>query len=869
MNDTSAPSTETAALAVRRQLRAIGAERYDLQMVDAGTGEREIHLRRTPEEIERSLAWLREINAKGTEILIRAAGETPSVLVAEVSKERLAELGKRDLDPAAVVELSGGTSEVWLRHRAPLRREEAEVVGALLSQEIRGDRTREPERWGHLAGFTTPSAIKESSSGREAVPVPPALLLRSSGTVYARGEEIREAAGTLLLERRAERDFDGKAPFETTPGAGGRIDLASPDGLKKGFAAWLEAERHTFELAKEGRNLTSDTPLNDLVRREVEIVEALRQRHDLQTALEEATGLRPLPRLREEDIPRAIELRARFGEASRRLESAQDHAVVTGRSGLEGLRDEIHEFRSRAQEVLVLADQYIFFPTNLRPGRDLAEGALQIPPADVGTLLARSARLHEAIEQFRANPETAEWGEVRRAFVEKVDEVVLLENFRADFARAERALTRDHDGLADRLERVERGLGGTPSPEVRALYGQLVEDFEAVEGQLEAVRARLHGYDLASIEGSLDRIGLGLAGNATDRDASFESFRRFAEALAERREVAERWAGQDPEISREIRPLETPELAQAREHLAGAATLVLERRSPEDLAAYRAAAESVAGLESRGRDRATEIEFGAAHNELRLALREVRPATAWVEPKAIERFRTALDRFHAAEERFVSRLPAVPTELSREDRFGELLARVRRGDHTPETLAQFQRVVVLEIQDRIGQAPLPIDRVASRPSGLEGIGRYRQARVELAWELHRHGKGISQRDPQALDRLQPILARYQVAARELERATERFVRDPNGRVLPVRFFLRHPQFRDRPDRALAAWARHAAERGRSAPQLRAHLARAVPRSPLARSSVLSRPWIGRAALQGVRSVGRSLQRLVREEALSR
>lgn len=887
VSEAPSPAAPITLGTIRRQLRAIGAERYDVLLVDPANGEREIRARWTLNDIERSLGWLRHRNAQGAEILVRPSGDSPSVLVAEVPKAKVGELGKRDLEPAAVVELAGGTSEVWLRHPEVLKREEADVVAALLSREIRGGRTpSEPERWGHLAGFTTPLADREReglAGGRDAEePLVYAQLRRGSGTVYDRSEEIREEAGALLLERRNPREIaptrggSVRQELDTALERGARDpwvgvgvrEVSAPFDLERQHGDWVAARDRFLELRAEPVPVSA----SELLRREIDVVEAYRRLGELEKGLEEATGLRPFPgQLAPSDLGQAAEISERWSQAVRDADFAGDRALLSPRAELDAIRIERESILgARAEEAFSFgADRGVRLdPT---PGEALAEAALAERPIGPAEIEARAERLREAVEHLGADPGPVETTALREAFAGKIEAELSVEAVRADLSRATRALTLESDDLAGRLERFERLLGPEHSPAARVQYGEILERFERVDSTLHQLRERLGEVELASIDRALDRVGLGLGGGEkTVWETSTEPFRRYAERLEERGELAERVAGRDPELGREIRPVESAELSQARGDLSREASRVVEDRTPEALAGYRAAAERVGGLESVGRDRSAEVEFSGARRELRLALRDLRADPSGQLPApAVERFRGALDRFHAAEERFASRLPAPRADLSSEEKFGALLGRVRRGDHTPETLSQLHRAVVLEIRGATGRVPQAELPPPSRRDLLDGLDRYRQARVELSWEIHRHGTSLARRDPAALERLQPILARYQVAARDLERTTERFVRNPQSQVLPVRFFLRHPEYKGAPHRALAAWARHAADRGRTAPQLRAHLARAVPRSQLARSSVLSRPWIGRAAFYGVRWAGRTLHRLVREEARSR
>ena len=873
----SSSDSPAAAAAIRRQLRALGAERVDLLLVETRTGEREIRSGLTASDVERELGGLRERNEKGAEVLFRPAGDSPSVLVSGVSSHRLSELRRNGLDPAAVVNVGAGQREVWFRHRETLDRAEANLVQAILANEVRGRAPKEPEPWGHLAGLSAPYGGTDRQ-GEVLV-----ALAQASGTRYERGDEIRDQAREILLAQGAEREI-GRLPKGDLEAA---LDREARDplrglglrgepvtgGLDREVDAWREARDRYLELRAEGPAPRGDAVLA----REIEIVEAFRRLAEIEQRLEERTGLRPLPaHLEAAGLADAADVGERWGQAVRDAERAADRALLSGRPEVRAIRDEREAvLAARAEEALSFSAER-GVRIDPAPGLDLGEAALASRLPEPREIEARTVALREAIEHLGTTPGPVEIGVLREAFERKIEVEIGVEAVRADLSRAARALAIERDDLASRVERFERVSREEPiSIEARNRKWEVVDRFEQVDQALGAVRGRLAEVEVASIDRALARSGLTLGDEKTVWDTAGEPFRRYAERLAERGELVERIGGRDPDLAREIRPEETPELVSAREDLGRSAARVLEERSPQALEEYRTAATRVGAIESTGRDRTAEVEFEAARRDLHHALRAltIRPEArdaGPLDPAALERFRVALDRFHGAEERLASRLPEIRrgSERSGDDRFAALLDRVRRGDRTPDTLSRLDRAVGQELRGARREAS-PGEPLPTKHDLLSGLDRYRRARVELSWQLHRHGKALDRRDPEALVRFQPALARYQVAAQDLERATERFLRDPKRRLLPVRYFLRHPHFKGAPHRALAAWARYASERGVAPSQLRAHLSRGVSRGQLARPSLYGGRWAGRAAFWGARWAGRTLHRLVQDEVRSR
>src|SRR5438034_749288 len=98
------PVDRTAA-AVAAQLRAMGGEAFEVGILDATRG-RMLLRTWSPEEVQRSLRWLRRMNAQGHDVYIRPEGSVGLVLVDDLAAPAVDQLRRDGLAPAAVVETS-------------------------------------------------------------------------------------------------------------------------------------------------------------------------------------------------------------------------------------------------------------------------------------------------------------------------------------------------------------------------------------------------------------------------------------------------------------------------------------------------------------------------------------------------------------------------------------------------------------------------------------------------------------------------------------------------------------------------------------------------------------------------------------------
>ncbi|MCY0900495.1 MAG: relaxase/mobilization nuclease domain-containing protein, partial [Firmicutes bacterium] len=116
--DSSYPALQAerdrTAQAIQRQLQAFGVDRFDVGIRDGQQGKMMNRLW-TPDEVLKSAAWLKRMNAKGNDIYVKPAGEHGLVLVDDLTPEALARLKGQGFNPAIVTETSPGNLQAWLK----------------------------------------------------------------------------------------------------------------------------------------------------------------------------------------------------------------------------------------------------------------------------------------------------------------------------------------------------------------------------------------------------------------------------------------------------------------------------------------------------------------------------------------------------------------------------------------------------------------------------------------------------------------------------------------------------------------------------------------------------------------------------------
>lgn len=182
--------------AVKRQMTSMGAERYEIVLADPKRWRKEKRQWR-PDELLRSVAWLKRMNAFGYEIFIAPVEKKGLVLVDGLRNQTIAKLADHGLMPAVIIKIGRGTYQVWANQFSVTAStpfdargtDERSVLGRIANDCA-------TTSYGRLAGFAF-EAINSGEGKRRRFAVvydaPSALTTRSSFTVTDGGE--KDAAG--------------------------------------------------------------------------------------------------------------------------------------------------------------------------------------------------------------------------------------------------------------------------------------------------------------------------------------------------------------------------------------------------------------------------------------------------------------------------------------------------------------------------------------------------------------------------------------------------------------------------------------------------------------------------------------------------
>ncbi len=204
---------ERTTAAVRAQLRAMGADRYDVGVYDRAHDAMLLRREWTPAQVEASLGWFRGMNANGRDIYIRPTGSSGLYLIDDVPAATVERMRAEGYAPAVVVETSPANFQAWVRvSDTSLSKEEGTAVARGLAERFGGDLSSANWRhMGRLAGFTNRKEEHTRPDGRH-----PYATLRDAG-----GEHAPEAAA--ILDRARAR-----ATQSHRVGAGERDDAEPP-----------------------------------------------------------------------------------------------------------------------------------------------------------------------------------------------------------------------------------------------------------------------------------------------------------------------------------------------------------------------------------------------------------------------------------------------------------------------------------------------------------------------------------------------------------------------------------------------------------------------------------------------------------------
>ena len=169
-------------------------------------------------ELQHSLAWLKRMNARGSDIHVRPAGEHGLVLVDGLKAEAIERMKREGFAPAATVEASPGNFQAWVRlSEGALPAGVRRVAAEGLARRYEGSPSS-ASNWpyGRLAGFTNQGA-EHAREGRQPYVLAhdcPGRVATAAPVLLKRIEEVLDQAAAR--EERQKR-LEGIRTVEAGP----------------------------------------------------------------------------------------------------------------------------------------------------------------------------------------------------------------------------------------------------------------------------------------------------------------------------------------------------------------------------------------------------------------------------------------------------------------------------------------------------------------------------------------------------------------------------------------------------------------------------------------------------------------------------
>jgi hypothetical protein len=198
--------------AVERQVEAMGVERFEVLVVDAASGKMTKRDWRTP-ELLKSVAWLKRMNARGSDVFIRPAGDHGLVMLDGLKAESLAAMCSKGFAPAVTVETSRGEFQAWVKlSDRPVPEQVRKLATEGLANAFGGSPGHaDRSRFGRLAGFTNQDVAPNANGQRPYVLAHEGYGMVASGTrVYLEriGEKLRDVATAQERKKDVKRQHD-------------------------------------------------------------------------------------------------------------------------------------------------------------------------------------------------------------------------------------------------------------------------------------------------------------------------------------------------------------------------------------------------------------------------------------------------------------------------------------------------------------------------------------------------------------------------------------------------------------------------------------------------------------------------------------
>ena len=186
-------------------MKALGTERFVVAVRDAKNG---LMMLRdwSAAEVERSLAWLKRMNARGNDIYIRPAGDYGLVMLDDLRGEALARMQREGYAPAAVIETSPGNYQAWVRlSEQPLPADVRTHAARGLAKHYGADmNSADAQHFGRLAGFTNqkPQHTRASRQPYVLARACPGTVAPAASAYIAKVQQSLQQEGVELEGRR-------------------------------------------------------------------------------------------------------------------------------------------------------------------------------------------------------------------------------------------------------------------------------------------------------------------------------------------------------------------------------------------------------------------------------------------------------------------------------------------------------------------------------------------------------------------------------------------------------------------------------------------------------------------------------------------
>ena len=216
-----APETrrDRSLAALQRQVTALGVARVEVGFRDAKTGQM-MNREWNRADIERSVAWLKRMNAKGNDLYIRPAGEHRLVLVDDLKSEALERMKREGFAPAATLDTSPGNYQAWVKLSDRSLAAEVRCIAARgLAKHYDGDpNSADSRHYSRLAGFTNQKPA-HTRDGRQPYVLAHDCLDKAATAAPAYLEHIEQGLDRTAAEK--ERQARLEAIKTAKPGYGG------------------------------------------------------------------------------------------------------------------------------------------------------------------------------------------------------------------------------------------------------------------------------------------------------------------------------------------------------------------------------------------------------------------------------------------------------------------------------------------------------------------------------------------------------------------------------------------------------------------------------------------------------------------------